>query len=199
LELKIFDTQTTFGFWSLDVFPCHKALGAVASLLTCPKEGPTPAINRFDDGFWNGDGRHEVEGKGAENGGTEGETPSSIKQGSAPLGEVFVTRRKEREAVVDRDFVGGKRKTKVGLGEGRDGSAEGNSKLMSMLIFHSNRKEGSLVVVDRKAGCRFKELENTLSSIDRFNVALNKNQGVIGVLKDGAGKVSHQGVSKRGS
>jgi hypothetical protein len=100
---------------------------------------------------------------------------------------------------VDRDFVGGKRKTKVGLGEGRDGSAEGNSKLMSMLIFHSNRKEGSLVVVDRKAGCRFKELENTLSSIDRFNVALNKNQGVIGVLKDGAGKLSHQGVSKGGS
>jgi hypothetical protein len=79
LELKIFDTQTTFGFRSLNVFLCHKALGAVASLLTCPKEGPTPAINSFDDGFRNGDGRHEVERKGAENGGAEGETLSSIK------------------------------------------------------------------------------------------------------------------------
>lgn len=58
-----------------------------------------------------------MEGKRAEDSSNQGETSSAVKKGSTPPREVSITRSNKRKAVIDRQFVGGKRKTKVSWGE----------------------------------------------------------------------------------
>lgn len=58
-----------------------------------------------------------MEGKRAEDSSNQGEMSSAVKKGSTPPGEVSITRSNKRKAVIDIQFVGGKRKTKVSWGE----------------------------------------------------------------------------------
>jgi hypothetical protein len=52
-------------FASLNIFPRHKALRAMAHLVTSPEESTPAPINSFDNRFRELHSRHEVEGDGA--------------------------------------------------------------------------------------------------------------------------------------
>jgi len=166
------------------MFPGDKALGAMAAVFTRPEEGTAATIDSLDDCFGDRKGGHEVERERAQNGRGQSEAPSSVKKGGAPPREVLVAGGEEREAIVNRDFVGRKREAKVGLRKGGDNGTKGSGKIVGRDRVHGNREKGGLVVIDREPSCRFKEVEDPLGGIDRVWVTLDEDQGVIGVLKD---------------
>jgi hypothetical protein len=65
LQLQILKPKASICFASLNIFPRHKALRAMAHLVTSPEESTPAPINSFDNRFRELHSRHEVEGDGA--------------------------------------------------------------------------------------------------------------------------------------
>ena len=67
---------------------------------------------------------------------------------------------------------------------------------------YTDREEGGLVVVDRKARCLLKDLQDLLSLNDGFRGAFKKDESIVSVLKHGSGSITDErvpdGISKQG-
>lgn len=134
---------------------------------------------------------------GAEDRGREGESSCSVKEGGTPTGEVFIAGGDQRKAIMNRDFGGSQGKPKIRLGEGGHCGAEDGSKLLCGVARDSNGKERSLMVVDGKPGGLLEKLQDMLGTLNGINRAVEEDQSVVGILKDGARVTGDKGVSDR--
>jgi len=79
--------------------------------------------------------------------------------------------------------MGGKRKSKVGLGERRNGGTKSIREAVSLISRNQDGKEGGFVVVNGEAGCAFKELEDLLSSNNCSGTTADEDESVVRILE----------------
>lgn len=92
-----------------------------------------------------------------------------------PASKVLVARGNEREAIIHGDLMRGERKAKAGLREGGHRSAKRVGERLGNVIGHTNRKEGSLVIIDGEPSGIFKELQDLFSLGDSISRAPKEN------------------------
>ena len=87
----------------------------------------------------------------------------------------------------------------VALGEGSHGAAKRRSKQQGSAIINADVDKRAFVVVYVKAGGRGEEGKDVLEVLNLWELCTEKDEGVIGVLNDGAGEIVGEGVSLSGS
>lgn len=60
LKLKILNPEAAIFFPGLNIFPSHKAFGAVACIFTSPEKGHSLSINGLDNRLQDANSRHKV-------------------------------------------------------------------------------------------------------------------------------------------
>jgi hypothetical protein len=92
-------------------------LAAIARFLASPKEGTPPFINSLNDTRREKTGSHCMGNHGCENGINEKQSAANRQRAAPPAREAHVTLGDDRRIIREPKFVGGERKTKVGLGK----------------------------------------------------------------------------------
>lgn len=171
----------------------------MAGLIVGAKEGPAPAINRFDDGFGDIHGSHMVERKSAQDRCGKGKPTSSGEEGSTPTCQVLITGGQKWKTIVHRNLGGGEGQPEICLGEGRYRGTKSRGQLKSKARGDSNMEEGGLMIINGKASSLLKELKEVLDLKDSLKRVAHEDQRVIGILEHRARITRNQRVRNGGS
>jgi hypothetical protein len=147
----------------------------MADIVTSPKKHTAPAINSFDDGFWNTQGRHVMKRDGAEDSSRKSKTSNPVEKRGMPTRKVLIKGGNKGQTVINRNPSGGQGESEISLRKGGHGGTEDVSKLLGSVRRDGNREESDFIVVGGQTSSLLEELKDVLSLGDSISRTIEEN------------------------
>lgn len=139
-----------------------------------------------------------MKGDGRQDGSGEDKSASTIQKGGAPARQVFVHGRDQRETVSNANLIRSEGEAKIDLWESRNRSTKRGGEFLGGVNRDIDWQESSFMIVDRKSSSVFKDPKDMLSLEDSFAGTFEEDQGVVGILENGARCTVNKRVGKVG-
>ena len=183
-------------FWGANIIPSNFAVASGAGFLAGPEKSPAAFINGFQHPNREKSRSHGMSEFSRNNRVDKDKATSNGKGTAPPTREVKVTPSNYRGEIRKPKLMEGEGEAKVGLREGGDGTAKSRGHGGSHRGVSFNGNKGALVKIYVKTSGGREGVQEGFEISDMLWICANNNEGVIGILEDGAREVVDKWVKQ---
>jgi hypothetical protein len=169
----------------------------MAGFFPGPEESTPPFVNGFNNTNGKEPSGHGMREHRSEDRVYKDQAASNREATTTPAREAHVAFGHDGGEVTKAQLVRGEREAKIGLREGGDLTPKGDSHGSGNIGISFDGDKGAFVEIDGQAGSGREIIKHLLKIGNMVRDSANDNEGVIGILEDGAGEVIHQGVKEK--